>query len=101
MAWDVVVGRVHRVLAVLMIGTPLARAVGDLPRPNGAYADPGGKFCKTGTDAVEDFAAVASMQGFDVVNGGTANMMLVFERNPQAKFSPEVVRLGPGKRQTP
>lgn len=56
-------------------------------------------FYKTGTATPQEFNGVASSQVFDVVNAGSSYMMLVFERNPDATFSPGIVRLGPNGRQ--
>lgn len=57
-------------------------------------------FFKAGTTTPEDFASVQPSQTFDVVNTGEKHMMLAFERNPDASFSPNVVRLSPGERKT-
>lgn len=64
-----------------------------------AAAD-GLRFCKTGENTVEDFTSVRPSQTFDVLNDGKSYMMLVFDRSPNAKVSPAVVRLGPGERAT-
>jgi hypothetical protein len=57
-------------------------------------------FYKTGTTAVEDFASVSATHTFDVLNAGTSYMMLAFEFNPNAKLSPNVIRLKPGERKS-
>ncbi len=55
-------------------------------------------FRKAGADRVEDFAAVSPAGTVDVVNAGTAFLMVVFEANAAAKLSPRVVRLPPNGR---
>jgi hypothetical protein len=57
-------------------------------------------FYKTGTNTIEDFASVASPCSFDVVNSGKSYFMLVFDRDKNATYTPNIVRLGPGERKT-
>jgi hypothetical protein len=56
-------------------------------------------FRQAGTDTVERFTAVTPGQNFEVVNPGPSFLMLLFERNGQARVTPTVVRLAPGTRQ--
>ncbi len=56
-------------------------------------------FCRTGTDRVENFTDVMPVHTFDVVNRGKAFMMLCFEANTNATFSPSIVRLAPEERE--
>jgi hypothetical protein len=57
-------------------------------------------FRQTGTDQIERFEAVSPKQAFDVVNSSGAFILLLFEPNTSARFTPTVVRLTPGTRQT-
>ena len=58
------------------------------------------RFCKTGTNATENFAAASATHVFDVVNSsassaGGAHVLVVFERNTHAVISPCILRLAP------
>ena len=57
-------------------------------------------FRQPGTDTVETFTAVTGARTFDVVNPGSLFLLLQFEPNPQARLTPGVVRLAPGRRAT-
>jgi hypothetical protein len=57
-------------------------------------------FYKNGTETAEDFSSVKSGYTFDVVNSDTNYMMLVFDPTPDAKISPNIVRLDPKSRKT-
>ena len=57
-------------------------------------------FRKTRTNKVENFAAVSPTHRFDVVNAGGSYLMLVFEPNPSARLSPNVIRIAPKERKT-
>ena len=56
-------------------------------------------FRKSGTDIAEDFAAVQSRHRFDVINGSSSHLMLVFMASSETQVSPAIVRLAPGGRQ--
>lgn len=55
-------------------------------------------FCKSQTNKLESFTAASRSHRFDVVNDGKSYMMLVFESNPSASFSPGIIRIAPKQR---
>jgi len=57
-------------------------------------------FFQTGTSKVEKFSAVMPTQEFDVANVSGYFVMLVFEPNASAIFTPNVLRLAPHTRMT-
>lgn len=57
-------------------------------------------FRQSGTDTVERFTAVTRARTFDVANAGASFIMVKFEPNSHAQFTPQVVRIAPGTRES-
>ena len=56
-------------------------------------------FRQAGGDGAATFRMASSIYSFDVVNTGSAHLLLAFDLSAEAKVSPGIVRLPPGGRQ--